>query len=172
MKRGFVLFVLLAVALSVAGCGAVSNLAGGNSSTVANLWPDVPAFEGATKTDTSLPLPLRLAIQGIVKASANSSDAQLDKFEFVAYTTAKTPEDVTGFYTNEMMAARGWNETDQPGCTGAAAGGGLTGGICVFGQQSGDKGSALFIITAKDDEAGKTQIYYVRFDGIDKTNSQ
>lgn len=171
MKRGFVLFVLLVVVLTAAGCGAVSNLTGGNSSNVANLWPDVPAFEGATKTDTSLPLPLRLAIQGIVKASANSNDAQLDKFDFVAYTTPKAPEEVTAFYTNEMMAARGWNETDQPGCTGGAGTGGIAGGICVFGQKNGDKGSALFIITAKDDSAGNTQIYYVRFDGIDKSNN-
>ncbi len=172
MKRGLVLLVLVAVALAAAGCGEVSNLAGGKSGTVANLWPDVPAFEGATKTDISLPLPLRLAIQGIVKASAQSNDAQLDKFDFVAYTTPKAPEDVTAFYTQELMAAQGWNETDQPGCTGGTATGGLAGGICVFGQQNGDKGSALFIITANDVKAQKTQIYYVRFDGIDKTNSQ
>lgn len=172
MKRGLVLFVLLAVALAAAGCGAVSNLAGGKSGTVANLWPDVPAFEGATKSDISLPLPIRLAIQGIVKASANSNNTQLDKFDFVGYTTTKTPEDVTAFYTNEMMATKGWNETDQPGCTGAAGTGGIAGGICVFGQKNGDKGSALFIITGTDEKAQKTQIYYVRFDGIDKSNSQ
>jgi len=172
MKRGLVLLLLLAVALSAAGCGAISNLAGGKSGTVADLWPDVPAFEGATKSEISLPLPLRLAIQGMVKASAQSNNLQLDKFDFVGYTTPKAPEDVTAFYTNERMAAAGWNQTDQPGCTGGAASGGLAGGICVFGQQNGDKGSALFIITAKDEKAQKSQIYYVRFDGIDKTKSQ
>ncbi len=173
MKRGLLLLGLLALVITVTACGAVSSLTGGKGGTVSTMWPDVPVFEGATKSNIDLPLPMRLAIQGIVKASAQSNDTQLDKFDFIAYTTPKTPEDVAAFYTQERMAAAGWNQADQPGCAGAGGNtAGFAGGFCVFGKQDGDKGSALFIIAANDEKSQQTQLFYVRFDGIKKTGGQ
>ncbi len=165
MRSKPILILLLATVLLVtAGCG------GGKSETVSSMWSDVPLLPEAKKTDIKLPLPMRLVIQTMMRASANESDVDLDKFDFVGYTTSSTPQEITDFYSQERMAEEGWNQSDQPGCTSAAGAEGFGGGICFFGKDSGSKQSVLFIAIAQEEGKKDTQVYYVRFDG--KFNSQ
>ena len=165
MRTKPILILLLATVLLVtAGCG------GGKSGTVSSMWSDVPLLPEAKKTDIKLPLPMRLVIQTMMRASANESDVDLDKFDFVGYTTSSTPQEITDFYSQERMAEEGWNQSDQPGCTSAAGAEGFGGGICFFGKDSGSEQSVLFIAIAQEEGKKDTQVYYVRFDG--KLNSQ
>ena len=169
----FILGIILVTGLLL-GCGMVSTAStlvngGKGEGTVQNLWPDVPPLDGAKKVDSQLPLTARLAIQAIVKASASSNDVKLDQLNFIAFTTAKTPQDVTAFYTQERMAAAGWNVKDQPGCTGLSSEGG-GGGLCIFGKDSAEQ-SVLFIAMAEDGKTKQTQVFYVRFDGLIKQGS-
>lgn len=153
------LIALVASVLVIAGCG-------GKGGTVSSLWPDVPELPGSEKADFSLPLPIRLIMQTAVKASANDSDVNLDKFDFLGYTTSQSPQEVTDFYTQERMSEAGWNKTDQPGCASAAGAEGLSGGgFCIFGRDDGNKQSVLFIATAQEEGKNDTQVFYVRFDG-------
>lgn len=156
--RFMLLAVLVIVTTVVAGCG-------GKSGTVSSMWSDVPTLPDSKKADINLPLAVRLGIQALMKASANESDVDLDKFDFIGYTTSNSPQEIAEFYSQERMAEEGWTSTDQPGCTAVAGGEGSGGGMCFFGKDSGDEQSVLFIALAQEEGKDDTQVYYVRFDG-------
>lgn len=162
----------LVAALALTGCSAVSNAVGnavgGKSNAVANIWPDVPVMDGATKTNVDIPLPLKLAAQAMVKASATSNDAKLDSFDVIAYSTKKTPQDVGAFYTTAKMQTLGWNLADQTGCMIGGDASSAGGGFCMFGKKSADgkTGSLLLLALAQDDKTKDTQVFYLRFDGV------
>lgn len=170
-----ILVMALAAALALTGCGAVSNVVGnaigGKSNTAANLWPDVPALDGAAKTNVDIPLPLKLAAQAMVKASAASNDAKLDSFDVIAFSTKKTPQDVGAFYTAAKMQGLGWNLADQPGCMVGSDSSSAGGGFCMFGKKNADgkTGSVLLLALAQDDKTKDTQVFYMRFDGVGST---
>ncbi len=163
-------FLLIAGAL---GCGitdtVISNVVGGSmGNTVANLWADVPPLQGAQKQSLDLPVTAQLAIQGMLKASAASSEVGLDSFDWIAFTTNQTPQQVATFYNQDRMTSAGWNLKDAPGCT-AGADASSGGGFCMFGKGKGsasEKGSLLFIVLAQDDKTKQTQVFYVRLDGL------
>ncbi len=158
----------LAAMLTLSGCGVVDSLLGGSKGgTISKLWADVPAMDGATQSDIAMPLAAKLILQSVMKASAQSDGAKLDSFDFIAFTTSKTPEEVQAFYTTEKMTAAGWNGKDQPGCTGGKSDAGLGGAICIFGKGDGpDKGgAALFMMIGQDEKTKQTSIYYVRAEG-------
>ena len=175
---------LTGLLLTQVGCGAVKSLVankvseavglGGSAGTVTTLWPDVPPIPGASKSNLDLPITVKLAIQAVMKASASSSDVSLDTFDFISYTTTKTPDDVAKVYTKEVMAAQGWNGKDQPGCVGTNAGSTgsganvpIGGGFCLFAKNGAVKGqgTALIVAMVQDDSAKQTNVWYVRFAG-------
>lgn len=173
------LFVALALALALSGCGmvrtAVENKVGeavglgGNAGTVANLWPDVPPIDGATKSNLDLPLSMKVVVQGFMRASASNGNVSLDKFDFIAFKSNKTADQIAAVYTKEKMAGLGWNNTDTPGCAAGAAvaGAAAGGGICVFGKQAADgSGSGLIIAIVREDATKDADVWYVRFEGI------
>lgn len=157
--KPILILMLAAVMLVTAGCG-------GKGGTVSNMWSDVPTLPDSKKADFKLPLPIRLIMQTAIKASASDSDVNLDKFDFLGYSTSKSPQEVTEFYTQERMSQAGWNKTDQPGCMSGSDGQSLGGGgFCVFGKDDDNKQSVLFIATAQEEGKNDTQVFYVRFDG-------
>ncbi|MEZ4771371.1 MAG: hypothetical protein R2844_23505 [Caldilineales bacterium] len=160
VRKSFFLVLLVALAATLAGCGG-----GGSSSNVNNLWSDVPGLPQAERANIKLPLPLRLVMEAAVKASASDSDVNLDKFDVVGYTTNMSPSEVTDYYSQERMAAAGWNLSDQPGCMGGVDTSGAGGGMCLYGRDDGNQQSLLVILPASDGDSGKTQVFYVRFDG-------
>lgn len=169
------LAALLLAALLASGCGLARNLTGSNAGTVSELWPDVPRLDGATQVKMDIPLPMQLIIQTFIQAANadNSSDTKLDKFDFVAYQTSMSPQQVSEFYTTEKMQAAGWNAQDATGCgagtdtSGSSPGGA---GLCVFGKK-GDAGKStiLLIIPVPEENSNNTQVFYVRFEGTTKT---
>ena len=163
------------------GCGAISSLVGGGGGTKAStMWADVPAVDGATQSNVDIPLPVRVLMKAAITAAANSdssssgtkTDTKLDNFDFISYTTAKSPDDVKAFYTNEMMAAQGWNMKDQPGCAGSTGSQSVGGSFCLFGREDGTKKAVLIIMAAQDDKSKETQLFYARFDGVSLNTSK
>ncbi len=138
--------------------GVTSTMNGGTKSgTVDKLWADVPPMQGATQADLGLPSLAQLAIRGISQG----------KFEFIAYTTERSGDDVANYYSKEAMQAAGWTANDQPGCTSGMIGGSNQqqgGAFCVFGRKQEGKDMRLIIIALADDKTKKTQLYYVRVD--------
>ena len=164
VRKTVFLVLLIATVVALAGCGG-----GGSKSNVNDLWSDVPGLPQAEKADIKLPLPLRLIMQAAVKASASDGDVDLDKFDVVGYTTSMTPGEVTDYYSQDRMAQAGWNVDNQMGClsSGDTAAGG---GMCMYGKDDGKQQSLLVILPASDGDSGKTQVFYVRFDGKFSSN--
>lgn len=156
-KTTLVLVLLLTVVM-LAACGG-----GGKSSK--SIWPDVPIPPDAKGSDVRLPLPLRLLIQTAMRASASSNDVDVEKFDFVGYTTTQTPQQVADFYSNERMAEAGWTAAEGMNCSTGMDAAGIGGGFCMFAKEGESQQSVLFIATARDDGAKDTSIFFVRFDG-------
>lgn len=173
MKNKWQMLLLgLVVFAGLLGCGVtdtvLSNIVGGSKgNTVASLWSDVPPIQGAQKQSLDMPIAAQLAIQGMMKASASSSDVSLKQFDWIGFTTSQTPDQVAAFYTTDRMKAAGWDMQDQPGC--GASAGALSGGegFCVFGKgKPSEKQTVLFIVLAQDAKTKQTQVFYVRLEGI------
>lgn len=163
--------LLVGVAVLVSGCGIVQSLMGGSQGgTVSTLWSDVPPLPNASKADISIPPLVNVLIGTFIQAanSDSSNDTKLDKFDFIAFQTTDTPQQVGDFYTTEKMSAAGWDAGDMPGCQ-IGEGQGAAGGICAFGKKNGDSNTVLLILPVKDDSASQTQVFFIRFEGTKKT---
>jgi hypothetical protein len=164
------LAVLLTFSLA---CGAVTSLIGGGSGkSASDLWSDVPAMPGMTKQAGELPLPIKLAVQAMAKASTANEDTQIDNLEFIAFTSSKGPEDLKAFYTLESMQAQGWTLKDQPGCNAGDASQAqvpMAGGFCLFGRDDGNgKSTVLIILAGKEEGKSESNIYFARLSGTIK----
>jgi hypothetical protein len=165
MKTKLASIFLTCVMIMMTGCGFVGSLVGGSTTKAAALWADVPAMEGMTQENIDLPLPIKLAAQGLIKASGASEGVRVDNFEVVAFTSAKTPSDVQAFYTQERMKAAGWNASDQPGCLGATDQQLAGGMFCMFGKQGATNESFLIIVATRDENKPQMDLFLLRFDG-------
>lgn len=156
MKKLVIPIALVMTMFLTTGCGLIGNLIGGGGTSASTLWADVPPMEGATPNkELQLPAFARLAVQAMAQGN----------LEFIAYVTPKTPQEVADFYTPERMAATGW-QSETGGCQSSNDNSGTGGGgLCVFSKTEEGKNTALFIVTAKDDQSPQTQIFYVRAQG-------
>jgi hypothetical protein len=137
----------------VVSCKLSERLGGDkNSVTVSNLWPDVPPFPGAVKTDLQLPWAARL----IMNAMSGG------KFNFISFRTDKTAPEVKDFYSKERMKAAGWI-ADEKGCTGDT-GDKNQSIICLFSRRDGGKEEGLAIVLAQQEKLPETNIFYARID--------
>lgn len=172
-KSVFVAVGLAAMLSFSLACGAVTSLIGGGSGkTASDLWSDVPAMPGMTKQAGELPLPMKLAVQAMAKASTANEDTQVDNLEFIAFTSTKGPEDLKSFYTLESMQAQGWTMKDQPGCNAGDASQTqvpMAGGFCLFGRDDGGgKTTVLVILAGKEEGKSESNIYFARLSGVVK----
>jgi hypothetical protein len=156
---------ILVCLLIVIGCGCscrmVDTLTGnGKAGTVDALWPDVPPIAGATKTDLAIPLGARMVIRAAMQGKVN----------FIAFTTAKSPQEVQDFYTKERMKAAGW-EASERGCIGDREDQKSQGAVCLFNRQDGKKKEGLAIVLAQDEKSKQTDIFYARIDLTESKSS-
>lgn len=166
MKTKLISISLALAMLVTSGCGLIGSLVGGGGGTqTAALWADVPAMEGMKQENIELPLPIKLAVQALVKASGSSEGVRVDNFEIVTFTSAKTPDDVKAFYTNERMQAAGWNMPDQPGCAGMSDSPSVGATFCLFGKQNPTNKSFLVLAAMRNENDTAMTLFFMRFDG-------
>ena len=142
------LALLLAVALS---CNLAERLGGDDGSVmVTSLWPDVPPFPGATKTDNPLPLPMRIIFGKVMKGKAS----------FIAFRTDKSPQEVKDFYSGNSMTEAGWARVDNTCFRDTEEM--QTGGVmCSFTKDNPKQ--EMIAVTVQPDSSG-TVIFYLRMD--------
>ena len=158
MRTSASLLALVLMFGAVVSCKLSERLMGDkNSGTVSALWPDVPAFAGATKTDMEIPLGARLLIRTMSQGKLN----------FIAFRTDKPAQEVQDFYSKDRMKAAGWN-ADQRGCTGDTEDTKNHGAVCLYEKKESGKDEGLAIIVAQDEKLPDTNIFYAR---IDLTNT-
>lgn len=158
----WILGLLIGALVFTSACGIVDTLMGGRSAgTVSDLWDDVPRMDGLTKADMEMPLAARLVIRA----------ASQGRMNFIAFTTAATPEAVQDFYTVERMTSAGWNTSETNGCMGDTETAEV-GAVCLFGKQDGNTNEILAIVAAKDDETGQTAVFFARIDATEEESAQ
>ena len=154
MRSSISLLVILLVLSVGLSCKLSERLMGDkNAGTVSNLWPDVPPFAGATKTDVEIPLGARLLLRTMSQGKLN----------FISFRTDKPAQEVKDFYSKERMKTAGWN-ADEKGCTGDTDDSKNHGAVCLFQRKDGDKQEGLAIIVAQDEKLPETNIFYARID--------
>lgn len=142
------LALLLAVALS---CNLAERLGGDDQSVmVADLWPDVPPFPGATKSDIKLPLPMRIIFGRVMKG----------KLSFITFRTDKSQQEVKGFYSGNSMTDAGWTRVDES-CFRDTEDMKTGGAMCSFTKR--DPKQEMIAIMVQPESSGTT-IFYTRFD--------
>jgi len=152
------IMLLLGVGLS---CRMIESMGGGEKAgTVSELWPDVPPFAGATKSDLQIPLGARLILRVAMQG----------KISFIAYQTTRSAQEVKDFYTVDLMKGAGWTAHDK-GCVGDTEDQKNQGVVCMFERKDGDKREGLAIITAEDTKTKQTNIFYARIDMTQPTPS-
>lgn len=156
MKLTTALLLCTLAIFTCQSCRMAEVLAGGEKAgTVDRLWPDIPPVDGARKADLAIPLGTRLLIRAIMPG----------RFNFIAFTTNRSAQEVMDFYSKERMKAAGWEAADQ-GCIGDTDSGPNQGAACFFIRPNDLTENALAIIVAEDPENHETHIFYARFDGI------
>ena len=159
MNRKVVTFALALAMMMTMACGALTSLIGsGTAGTVNDLWADVPAMEGMTKANLQLPLAAQIGLNAALQG----------KFNFIAFTTKKLPNDVQAFYTKDRMRAAGW-AGDSPGCSLSTSNGVANGGICIFSKTQAGKNIALAVFMAKEDPTKDLQIFFARVEDDART---
>lgn len=179
-KNKLIPALLIFLAFFSMACGLVSTVANGvankvgnavlgqgDAGTVTTLWTDVPKMDGLTQENLDLPLVAKIAIQGFMKASMGGNGS----INFISFTTAQTPQDVTNFYTTDKMTAAGWNGQDQPGCTGVDTSSATSGGgACFFDKTDANNKSVLLgIFIGQDSTTKKTEVFFMRVEAIEAT---
>ncbi len=156
-SRNTFLICLMVLTLCVS-CRLVDSLTKNESAgTVENLWSDVPALSGATKSEMTVPLGVRLMIRAAMHGKVN----------FIAFTTDKKPQEVQDFYSAERMNNAGW-KADEKGCYGDTEGKESAGAMCFFTRRDNSKEEGLAIVLAEDKKSGQTDIFYARIDMTDE----
>jgi hypothetical protein len=167
MKNLRVPLSLLLLVLVTLAC-AVTDTVGGvadNLRGVTNLWDDVPRMEGLTASDKDLPLPVKLIIRTVL-AQVIGGGGEGNSGDWILFTTDKTSDDVKAFYTNELMAEHGWENSDTSTCLdGSDQGVTQVGAVCVFQKQEGNEYTGLLILSMAAEEAGMTNVIFVRVEG-------
>ena len=150
------LVLLLAVGIS---CNLAERLGGDDESVmVTDLWPDVPPFPGATKTDNKLPLPMRIIFSRVMKGKAS----------FITFRTDKSEQEVKDFYSGNSMTEAGWARVDN-NCFRDTKEMQTGGAMCHF-TKSGPK-EEMVAIMAQPESSGTT-IFYMRIDMTHATPQQ
>ena len=142
------LALLVAVALS---CNLAERLGGDDQSVmVANLWPDVPPFPGATKTDIKLPLPMRIIFGRMMKG----------KIAFITFRTDKPEQEVKDFYSANSMTDAGWTRVNDS-CFRDTKEVKTGGAMCSYSKSSPKQ--EMMAIMVQPESSGTT-IFYTRID--------
>ena len=158
MRTSASLLALVLMFGVVVSCKLSERLMGDkNAGTVSALWPDVPPFAGASKSDLEIPLGARLLIRTMSQG----------KVSFISFRTDKPAQEVKDFYSVDRMKAAGWIP-NQKGCTGDTEDSKNHGAICFYEKKEAGKDDGLAIIVAQDEKLPDTNIFYARIDLTDK----
>lgn len=166
MSRILAVTLLLALAVVSAGCSAAINqLTGGaNFKAVGSLWSDVPAMDGlGNPIDAELPAPIKLFMRTGVNLMMKGLGEGAPQWDWLMFTTAKTPDDIQNFYTNARMAAAPYNwASDASGCASGQQTIGQGGVFCAFTKAQGNKTVGLLVIATQDEQTKQTSVIFLR----------
>jgi hypothetical protein len=151
------------MALTVIACGAIGTLKGSDDGWKRNteLWSDVPKMDGLSPSNLEPPFFVKLLMRTALNQIGGRGGKETG--DWIVFDSEKTLDEIKNFYSNERMAAKGWDKSDKSTCvSGNEYGAAQVGLVCFFARHEGDKDIGLMIIPAKSEEAGKINVWFVR----------
>jgi hypothetical protein len=135
-----------------------------NFKAAGSLWSDVPAMDGLGKAnEAELPPAIKLFVQTGLNLMMKGMGEGSPEWDWISFSTTKTPDDITNFYTTARMASAPYNwSSDASGCTTGQQVIAQAGAFCAFTKQQGDKQIGLLIITAQDEKTKETSVFFLR----------
>lgn len=167
MKRILAATLTGALVLAVASCRMINTLTGDqNLKKVGDLWSDVPRMDGLASSEAEMPiyvkLLMRTALNNLYRLNKENEDRSKSSGDWAVFTTAKVPDDVKNFYTNERMTSFGnWEASKNSTCLNGKEQG-FSGVACVFNKEVNNRGIGLLIVAAQDEQKKQTTIFFVR----------
>jgi hypothetical protein len=168
MSKCFVVILSGALVFAVASCSKIRTLTGvdQNLKKVGDLWSDVPRMDGLASSEAELPIYVKLLMRTALNNLGRLNNANEDRThstgDWAVFTTAKLPEDVRTFYTNNRMTSLGgWDASKNPTCLNGSEYK-FAGVACVFGKNSNNRGIGLLIVAAQDEQKKQTTVFFVR----------
>ncbi len=165
MRRVLVAAFIMVALGAVACSAAVNQLTGGdNFKKTVELWSDVPKMDGlGNPIDTELPTSIKLFMRTGLNLMMKGLGEGSPEWDWLMFSTGKTPDDVSNFYTTARMAAPPYSwASDAAGCVSgqqAVAQGGV---FCAFTKEQGNKQIGLLIIATQDEKTKETSVFYLR----------
>jgi hypothetical protein len=139
--------------------------------TVTQMWKDVPQMDGMTKSDEDMPIPMKIIIQPVMNRILGAGQSSGD---WIVFKTAKSPDDIQKFYTNDRMTKFGnWDPSNKSTCiSGQSQGIPQVGLFCVFEKRQNDRQIGLAIITGEYEQNQPMSVFFLRVDNPANTNSK
>jgi len=173
-RLGLVPQLLLIVPVILA-CGITNTVTdevtGGDSfKPAAELWSDVPRMDGLEPSELEdLPLPVKLLMRTMIgnlgRLNAEGEDQTTGNIDWISYNRGGTPEDVSAFYTPELMAGNAWETDSGSACaSGSATGLAESGVFCSFTKTENGTDKLLAIIATQEDASKPTGIFFLRLE--------
>ena len=177
MKNVSTVVLFCALILAVMSCGIVDKVTNRGQKIVKtdDLWSDVPRMDGLTHSDLELPLTVKLvmrtALNNLWHLNKEGEDKTPVNGDWIVFSSSGPPSDVQGFYTNDRMTSFGnWEASKQSTCLDGKDKG-INGSLCLFRKTAEKKEVLLAIAAIKDDDANKTNIFYLRLEKDSEADS-
>ncbi|MCL4395011.1 MAG: hypothetical protein M1482_09460 [Chloroflexi bacterium] len=149
------------VVLSACGIGGAPSVAGlVPNASAQQMWPDVPAFQGATQDPK----------EALGTSLFNQAQAdQKSKMETMIFRTSRAPSEVADFYTADLMKTNGWDVSETSfsptGCSQDHYEN-QPRTICSFSKKNEEGREIDLSIDARaDPQANNTRLIYTRITG-------
>ncbi|HEU0175051.1 MAG TPA: hypothetical protein VFV58_12400 [Blastocatellia bacterium] len=168
MSKFFAAVLFGALVFGGASCSKIKTITGDyqNLKKVGDLWSDVPRMDGLGPSEAEMPiyvkLLMRTALNNLGRLNNENEDRTHSTGDWVVFTTAKLPEDVKNFYTNDRMTSfGGWDASKNSTCLNGSEYS-FSGVGCVFGKNSNNRAIGLLIVAAQDEQKKQTTVFFVR----------
>ncbi len=167
---------LIILALASLACGLINTVSDtvGNTITggttfisTSQLWSDVPRMDGFDSSNLDMPIFAKLLMQTMMSQFLAEGKGNAD---WIVFTTAKTADDIQNYYTNALMSANGWENSDASTCfSGSDQGIDQVGLFCVFSKTENNIDVGLMIIAAPESNSGKNNVFFIRLENHEAT---
>jgi hypothetical protein len=125
-------------------------------------------MDGLEPSEMELPLAIKVLMRTVLnnlwRINKEGEDRTPVSGDWIVFSSAKTPADVQGFYTNDRMSSFGkWDSSMKPTCIEGKEKG-IDGVFCVFHKIESGKEILVSVIAMPDEKPNRTNVFFLRLE--------